>query len=163
MYLEFLCCLKLFQNLKLTNKHTRIISKRPEMGYVAFNQQRGGGEGTNQTKYFKGLLIHTLALVQGSWTRLQGEGMGAEQPPWTTASQFLRSLNMQPHTAQRRNPRIHVHSKIRTWIFIAASCVRARKRRQPACPLTGGWLNDHIHTREYYSATQKERTTDATA
>ena len=52
-----------------------------------------------------------------------------------------------------RERKIYVHTKICTWMFVAALFVITPKWKQPRCPSTGGWLNKswYIHIVEYHT------------
>ena len=51
----------------------------------------------------------------------------------------------------------YVHTKICTWMFIAALFITARTWKQPRCPSVGEWIDKlwYIQTMEYYSALKR--------
>lgn len=70
-------------------------------------------------------------------------------------------LNCHAPTYLPKKMKAPVHTKICTWIFIAALCIISKNQKQSKCPATGEQMNNtwYVPTTEYYSA-KKEWITD---
>ena len=87
------------------------------------------------------------------------------EPIWKTIWQFLTKINIflpynlaiMQFDIYPKEPKIYVHTKTCTWIFLAALFITAKTWKQPRYPSVGKWINKlwYIQTMEYYSVLKR--------